>query len=92
MKDTLTALTNEDVTGLEKCLLLGTIVDRVIPHKEGAYVFFAPGIFRDAEGADGRNSTGSLHTFHTNCMVCRVGNGVSHYTLRSFPREHRAAA
>ncbi len=68
LKDALTAMTDEDVTEPEKRLLLGTIIDKVIPHKEGADVYFAPSIFQGAEGEDGRNSTGSLHTFHTTCI------------------------
>ena len=46
LEDALTALTSEDITGPEKRLLLGTIVEKVIPHKEGADVFFAPGVFQ----------------------------------------------
>lgn len=72
LEDALTALTDEDVTGPEKRLLLGTIVDKVIPHKEGADVYFAPSIFQGAEGEDGTDSDGSLHTFHTTCMGMRT--------------------
>ena len=68
LEDALTALTSEDVTGPEKRLLLGTIVEKVVPHKEGADVFFAPGVFQEAEGKEGPVSEESLHTFHTTCI------------------------
>ena len=68
LEDAVTALTDEDVTGPEKRMLLGTIVEKVIPHKEGADVFFAPSIFQEAGGEDGVDSAESLHTFHTTCM------------------------
>lgn len=68
LEDALTALTSEDVTGPEKRLLLGTIVEKVVPHKEGADVFFAPGVFQEAEGKEGSVSEESIHTFHTTCI------------------------
>ena len=75
LEDALTALTDEDVTGPEKRMLLGTIVKKVIPHKEGADVFFAPSIFQDAGGEEGFDSAGSLHTFHTTCTVIQFRGG-----------------
>lgn len=68
LEDALTALTSEDVTGPEKRLLLGTIVEKVVPNKEGADVFFAPGVFQEAEGKEGPVSEESTHTFHTTCI------------------------
>ena len=68
LADAVTALTDEDVTEAEKRLLLGTIIEKVIPHKEGADVYFAPSIFQEAEGEGGSGSEKSLHTFHTTCM------------------------
>ena len=68
LEDALTALTDEDVTGPEKRILLGTIVEKVVPNKGGGDVFFAPSIFQDAGGEDGEDSEGSLHTFHTTCI------------------------
>ncbi len=81
LEDALTALTSEDVTGPEKRLLLGTIVEKVVPHKEGADVFFAPGVFQEAEGKEGPVSEESLHTFHTTCMVCEVQRNKAEFLL-----------
>lgn len=53
---------------IRKRLLLGTIVEKVVPHKEGADVFFAPGVFQEAEGKEKSVSEESLHIFHTTCI------------------------
>ena len=39
------ALTSAELEGVEKRNLIGQVVDRVICHKEGAEVVFAPGVF-----------------------------------------------
>jgi len=72
LEDALTALTSGDVIGPEKRILLGTIVGRVIPHREGADVVFAPGLPGKAGGEDVADAAGSRHTFHTTCVVCQV--------------------
>lgn len=83
LEDALTALTDENVTGPEKRLLLGTIVDKVIPHKEGADVYFAPSIFQAAEGEDGTDSDRSLHSFHTTCIVCKVRRQIYSFIMQN---------
>ena len=77
LEDAVTALTDDAVTGAEKRRLLGTVVEKVIPHKEGADVVFAPGILapgilRQLGGEDDAAWEGARDTFHTTCMVCKV--------------------
>ena len=48
LADVLEALTSEELEGVEKRNLVGRVVDKVICHKDGAEVVFAPGVF----GAD----------------------------------------
>lgn len=55
-----------------KRVLLGTVVDKVTPHKERADAYFAPSTFQAAEGEDDTDSHGSLHTLHTTCMGIRT--------------------
>ena len=87
LENALTALTDEDVTGPEKRILLGTIVYKVVPNKEGEDVFFAPSIFRDAGGEDGEDPDGRSSRFSHDLH----GHSISRRTLRLF-KTHRFSA
>ena len=69
VEDALTALTNEDVTGPQKRLLLGRLQTGSSLTKKEPTCFSPPAFSRGAEGEDGSNSTGSPHTFHTTCIA-----------------------
>ena len=45
LADVLEALTSQELEGVEKRNLVGRVVDKVICHKDGAEVVFAPGVF-----------------------------------------------
>jgi hypothetical protein len=79
LEDALTALTDENVTGPEKRDLLLPIVDKVICHKDGVEVIFAPGLF-SPNAEDGTGSDGELIDY-TTCIVCKVQDGKDHWEL-----------
>ncbi len=58
----------ESSKGQEKRVLLGTVVEKVIAHKEGADVVFARSILDSLAGSDDTGSGWSHDTFHTTCM------------------------
>ena len=45
LADVYEALTSEELEGVEKRDLIGRVLDKVICHKEGAEIVFAPGVF-----------------------------------------------
>jgi len=69
--------------------ILLLLVEKIVLHKDGAEVVFHPGVF--GENAGMRTDKERVPTLYTTCMVCRVGNGLSTYTLRQRPTEIGAA-
>lgn len=68
LEEAMRALTSEHTTGQEKRVLLGTVVDKVIAHKEGADVIFAQSIMNSLGSGNDTGSGRSLDTFHTTCI------------------------
>ena len=57
------ALTDPEVPALEKRNLIGALIQKVIPNKDGADIHFVPGAFVGPE-----DETASRSTFHTTCI------------------------
>jgi hypothetical protein len=55
--ETVEVLNSEIVTGAEKRGLVGRVIERIVCHKEGGDVYFAPGVFGRTEGENGSRST-----------------------------------
>jgi hypothetical protein len=68
LEEAIRALTSEYTTGQEKRVLLGTVVDKVISHKEGADVVFAQSITNALLGGNDTGNGESRDTFHTTCI------------------------
>ncbi len=68
LEEAVRALTSEYTTGQEKRVLLGTVVEKVVPHKEGADVVFVQSVSNSLLGANDIGSGGSRDTFHTTCI------------------------
>lgn len=68
LEEAMLALTREYTTGQEKRVLLGTVVDKVIAHKEGADVVFAQSIMNSLASGTDTGNWQSRDTFHTTCM------------------------
>ncbi len=64
LTETYTVLQGDNVTGAEKRGLIGTIVERVVCNKEGADVYFVPGLFGETAG----DEDGCRSTFQTTCI------------------------
>ena len=65
LEDAWRVLSSPDVAGVTKRDILLTLADKVILHKDGVEVVFAPGLFDEAESDDARSNC------HTTCTVCR---------------------
>ena len=60
-------LSSEHLTGADKRALVGTIIEKVVCHKEGSDVYFKPGLFGESDLDEASRST-----FQTTCVVCRI--------------------
>ena len=78
-------LSSPDVPGATKRDILLPLVDKVILHKDGVEVVFVPGLFDETGDKNPRSNC------YTTCMVCRVGSGLSRYTLRHYPLDRSTA-
>jgi len=72
LEDAATALTDEYVAGAEKRMVLGAVVERVLPHKEGADVVFVRSLLQAVADEDNAGEQGARDTFHTICMGMRT--------------------
>jgi hypothetical protein len=63
LTDTHTALSSDALSGAEKRALVGTVLDKVVCNKEGADIYFLPGVF----GETGEE-VGGVSSFHTTCI------------------------
>lgn len=61
-------LTDDCVKGAEKRRVLGTVVEKVLPHKEGADVVFVPNVLYSVRDEE----TQSLSSCHTICIGMRT--------------------
>jgi len=66
----------------EKGRVPGTVVEKVLPNKEGAGIGFAPNVLYSVEGESETTETGSRASFHTICMVCKVRNSACHWVVQ----------
>jgi site-specific DNA recombinase len=72
LEDAATALADEYVAGAEKRAVLGTVVEKVLPHKEGADVVFVRSLLKAVTDEDDAGEQGACDTFHTICMGIRT--------------------
>jgi|SRR6185437_3239502 len=75
LKDANEALSGVGTLAADSCSLVGMLVQKVIPNREGTDVYFVPGAFVASE------ENCSRLTFQTTCIVCRIRFG-SHAFVR----------
>ena len=85
LADAWKVLADDQVPAATKRQMLGTIVQRVECGKEGAKVYFVPGLFGETytaeNGDEATDSDASRLTFHTTCVVCDVKRDQRRYSV-----------
>ena len=63
LEDANTSPSDPEVSDLDKRNMAGILIQKVLPRKEGADIYFVPGAFMSGDG-----DTASRSTFYTTCI------------------------